>query len=299
MGHPHHHTDRRSKSLIWSIVLNVVITAAQVVGGVISGSLALLSDALHNFSDVISLIVSYIALKLGKNEASEDKTFGYKRAEIIAAFVNASTLIIVGIMLIIEAVKRFSTPHVINGQLVVWFAVLGIAVNGFSVLLLKKDSNTNMNMKSAYLHLLTDMLASIAVLLGGALMYYFEWFWIDALLTLIIAVYLIVISYSLLIDSTRILMLFTPKGIDINALELDIRGIQDVNNVHHIHIWQLNEEEVHLEAHIDFIQDITLVDFGARLKEIEEMLLHKYQINHVTLQPEHGYEEEKPLIVQD
>ena len=296
MGHHHH---RRESSLKWSIVLNVIITAAQVVGGILSGSLALLSDALHNFSDVISLVVSYIALLLGKNEASKEKTFGYKRAEIIAAFVNASTLIIVGVMLVIEALQRFIEPQPIKGELVIWFALLGILVNGLSVLMIKKDAHVNMNMKSAYLHLFTDMLASVAVLIGGVFMYYFNWFWIDAFLTLSIAIYLIVISYNLLVDSVKILMLFTPKDIDINRIEQDINTIELVNNVHHVHVWQLNEEEVHLEAHIDFDQDISLKDFGTKLKEIELMLLHRYKINHVTLQPEHGFEEEKPLIVQD
>jgi len=296
MGHHHH---RRESSLKWSIVLNVIITAAQVVGGILSGSLALLSDALHNFSDVISLVVSYIALLLGKNEASKEKTFGYKRAEIIAAFVNASTLIIVGVMLVIEALQRFIEPQPIKGELVIWFALLGILVNGLSVLMIKKDAHVNMNMKSAYLHLFTDMLASVAVLIGGVFMYYFNWFWIDAFLTLSIAIYLIVISYNLLVDSVKILMLFTPKDIDINRIEEDIKTIELVNNVHHVHVWQLNEEEVHLEAHIDFDQDISLKDFGTKLKEIELMLLHRYKINHVTLQPEHGFEEEKPLIVQD
>ena len=296
MGHHHH---RRESSLKWSIVLNVIITAAQVVGGILSGSLALLSDALHNFSDVISLVVSYIALLLGKNEASKEKTFGYKRAEIIAAFVNASTLIIVGVMLVIEALQRFIEPQPIKGELVIWFALLGILVNGLSVLMIKKDAHVNMNMKSAYLHLFTDMLASVAVLIGGVFMYYFNWFWIDAFLTLSIAIYLIVISYNLLVDSVKILMLFTPKDIDINRIEQDIKTIELVNNVHHVHVWQLNEEEVHLEAHIDFDQDISLKDFGTKLKEIELMLLHTYKINHVTLQPEHGFEEEKPLIVQD
>jgi len=296
MGHHHH---RRESSLKWSIVLNVIITAAQVVGGILSGSLALLSDALHNFSDVISLVVSYIALLLGKNEASKEKTFGYKRAEIIAAFVNASTLIIVGVMLVIEALQRFIEPQPIKGELVIWFALLGILVNGLSVLMIKKDAHVNMNMKSAYLHLFTDMLASVAVLIGGVFMYYFNWFWIDAFLTLSIAIYLIVISYNLLVDSVKILMLFTPKDIDINRIEQDIKTIELVNNVHHVHVWQLNEEEVHLEAHIDFDQDISLKDFGTKLKEIELMLLHRYKINHVTLQPEHGFEEEKPLIVQD
>ena len=174
-----------------SIVLNILITAAQVVGGLASGSLALLSDALHNFSDVISLVVSYIASKLSKQKASINRTFGYKRAEILAAFINASTLVIVAIILIIEAIKRFNNPETIESNLVIWLSMIAIVGNGFSVLLLKKDAKNNINMRSAYLHLLTDMLASVAVLIGGLLMKYYQMFWVDSALTFLIAVYLI------------------------------------------------------------------------------------------------------------
>ena len=162
------------------------ITAAQVIGGIISGSLALLSDALHNFSDVLSLIISYIAIKLAKRKASADRTFGYKRAEILAAFINASALVIVAIFLMIEAVKRLMEPEEIGSNLVILMSLIGIVANGLSVLLLRKDSNENMNMKSAYLHLLTDMMASIAVLIGGILMKYFQMYWVDAVLTMAI-----------------------------------------------------------------------------------------------------------------
>ncbi|HSM62691.1 MAG TPA: cation diffusion facilitator family transporter, partial [Gillisia sp.] len=147
------------KILLFSIFLNIGITLAHVVGGLLSGSLALLSDALHNFSDVLSLLVSYIANILSKRDASLNHTFGYKRAEIVAAFVNASTLIVVAILLIIEAVKRFQNPESINSSLVIWLSLLAIVGNGLSVLLLKKDSEANLNMRSAYLHLLTDMMA--------------------------------------------------------------------------------------------------------------------------------------------
>ena len=159
-----------------------MITVSQVIGGLISGSLSLLSDALHNFSDVISLIISYVADKYSKKDASFDKTFGYKRAEIIAAFVNAATLLIVAIYLIYEAVKRFVNPQEIESGLVIWLAVLGIVANGFSVLLIRKDAKENMNMRSAYIHLFTDMSASVAVLIGGLLMKYLGWFWVDSVL---------------------------------------------------------------------------------------------------------------------
>ena len=140
-GHNHSHTDLKGRNLIISILLNVLITVSQVIGGIISGSLALLSDALHNFSDVLSLLISYVATVLAKRDASTNKTFGYKRAEIIAAFVNSATLIVVAILLMIEAVERFMDPQPIGYNLVIWLSLLGILANGFSVLLLKKDSN--------------------------------------------------------------------------------------------------------------------------------------------------------------
>ena len=297
--HHHHSNDAKGRNLVISILLNIIITASQVVGGLWSGSLALLSDALHNFSDVLSLIVSYVAVRLSKNKASYGKTFGYKRAEIIAAFVNASSLVIVAIFLIIEAYKRFVSPVEIAADLVIWFSLLGILANGFSVLLLKKDANDNMNMRSAYIHLFSDMLASIAVLIGGLLMRYFSIFWIDPLLTLIIALYLVYMGYDLIVDATRILMLFTPSYINLKALQVDVSKISPVKNLHHLHVWQLNETEVHLEAHIEFSKNLNLKQFDTILVQIESLLLEKYGINHVTLQPEFEKEDSKKPIIQD
>lgn len=298
-GHQHAHPDLKGRNLIISIFLNIIITVAQVIGGLISGSLSLLSDALHNFSDVLSLIVSYVATVYAKKEASTNKTFGYKRAEIIAAFVNAAALIIVAIILIKEAIERFLDPQIIESDLVIWLSLLGIVANGFSVLLLKKDAESNMNMKSAYLHLFTDMLASVAVLIGGLLMKFYQLYWVDAFLTLGIAIYLIYMGYDLLKDSTRVLMLFTPNTIEVNKIVNTINKIDKIKNVHHVHIWQLNEDEVHLEAHIDFDEDIKLSEFDAILNQIEEEVFHKFGINHVNIQPEYGKCDNKQLIVQD
>ncbi len=303
MGHSHnHHThgkDLKGRNLLISILLNILITAAQVVGGIISGSLALLSDALHNFSDVLSLLISYGATLLSKKEASTNRTFGYKRAEIIAAFINSATLIVVAIILSIEAVKRFSNPQEIGSNLVIGLSFLGILANGFSVLLLKNDADRNMNMKSAYLHLLTDMMASVAVLIGGLLMKFFLWYWVDPVLTLVIAIYLIYMGYDLLKSSTRVLMLFTPDTIEIQQIVATINKMESVKNVHHVHIWQLNEEELHLEAHIDFERDINLSEFDIILEEIEEVVHTQFGINHVNIQPEFGKCDSKRVIVQD
>ncbi|WP_397364155.1 cation diffusion facilitator family transporter [Olleya sp. R77988] len=298
-NHSHNHNDLKGRNLIISILLNILITVAQVIGGLISGSLALLSDALHNFSDVLSLIVSYIANKLSKKEASLQRTFGFKRAEILAAFINASTLIIVAVLLIIEAIKRFQNPQEIESNLVIWLSLLGILANGFSVLLLKKDSQANMNMRSAYLHLLTDMLASVAVLIGGLLMKFYQVYWVDSALTLAIAIYLIWMGFDLLKASTKVLMLFTPDTIPIDQIVKEINAFAEIKNVHHIHVWQLNEDEIHFEAHIDFENDITLSQFDKILHEVEELLFHKFEINHVNIQPEYGKDDIKDVIVQD
>ena len=297
-SHSHNHKDLKGRNLFITILLNILITLAQVVGGILSGSLALLSDALHNFSDVLSLIISYVANLLAKKKASLNKTFGYKRAEIIAAFVNSSTLIIVSIILVKEAIERFVNPVEIESNLVIWLSLLGIIANGFSVLLIKKDAKANMNMKSAYLHLFTDMMASVAVLIGGLLMKFYALYWVDPVLTILIALYLVYMGYDLLKSSTRVLMLFTPNTIEVEQIVSAITEIRPVKNVHHVHIWQLNEEEVHLEAHIDFIDDIRLSQFDGILDQIEAEV-HKFGINHVNIQPEFGKCDSKQLIVQD
>lgn len=298
-NHTHDHVNLKGRNLLISILLNIIITVAQIIGGLLSGSLALLSDALHNFSDVISLIISYIADKLTKRKASLHKTFGYKRAEILAAFINSSTLIIVAILLIIEAIKRFKNPQEIESSLVIWLSFIAILGNGFSVLLLKKDSKSNMNMRSAYLHLLTDMMASVAVLIGGLLMKFYNLFWVDSALTLAIAIYLIWMGFHLLKESTKVLMLFTPDTIPIELIIKKLNAFKEIKNVHHVHVWQLNEEEIHFEAHVDFEHNITLTEFDVILTKIEKLLFKEFDINHVNIQPEFEKDDVKDVIVQD
>lgn len=300
MGHNHNHLKVSGKNLAITIVLNSIITIAQLIGGFISGSLALISDATHNFTDVLSLILSYVANKLTVSKAQTKKyTFGYKRAEILAAFINALTLIIIAVILAFEAIERLQSPQIIGSDLVIWMAVLGILVNGFSVLLLKQDAKNNLNMRSAYIHLLTDMLTSVAVLVGGLLMKYYQMYWVDAILTLLISGYLIYISWDVLIKSVKILMLFAPDHIEIEAVVKEIEKIESINNVHHVHIWQLNEHDCHFDAHIQFDKNISLHDFDAICEEVEVLLEEKFQINHCYLQPEFERDDVKELIIQD
>jgi len=295
----HHHHEVNDKNLSISIFLNIGITLAQIIAGFISGSLSLLSDALHNFSDVISLVLSLFAHRLSKKEANEIRTFGYKRAEIIAAFINSATLIFVALFLIYEAIIRFSNPIQISTELVIWLSILGIAFNGFSALILKKDADHNLNMKSAYLHLFTDMMASVAVLLGGILMKYFQWFWVDIVITLAIAIYLIVMGFGIFKSTTKILMLFTPENLNITEIVNAIHNVTGVHQLHHIHLWHLNDNELHFEAHLDCKENITIAQFNNLVTRIEEVLNHDFHINHCTIQPEFDKKCAKDFIVQD
>ncbi len=302
MGHNHVHIHKHEvegKNLFYSILLNLIITIAQLIGGVISGSLALISDALHNFSDVLTLGFSLFANKLSRRKASINQTFGYKRAELIAAFINAITLVIVALFLTYGAIERLFNIHPIKSGLVIWLALLGIVVNGFSVLLLQKDAEHNLNMKSAYLHLLTDMMASVAVLIGGLLIKFFNWYWVDSVLTIFIAIYLIYVGVDLIISATKMLMLFTPDHIDIKEIVREVHKVPGVSKLHHIHVWHLNDEELHLEAHLDCSEDLKMSEFNELLHEVEHVLFDKFQINHINIQPEFNKEDPKDFIVQD
>ena len=299
MSHNHNH-QISGNNLLFSIFLNIVITAAQITGGLLSGSLALLSDAIHNLSDVVSLIISYVAnLLTNKKKQTLEQTFGYKRAEIIAAFINSATLIIIAVFLSIEAVKNLIETHQIKSDIVIWLALLGILANGLSVFLIKKDASHNLNMKSAYLHLLTDMLTSVAVFIGGLLMKFYQIYWIDAILTLIISIYLITISWQLFVKSLKILMLFAPENIIIRDIEKEILVMKEIKNIHHVHVWQLNDHDCHFEAHIEFKKDVKLSDFDKVCEKIEYLLKEKFNINHSNLQPEFFRDDEKKFIIQD
>ncbi len=295
MGHQHHH-EVEGRNLFFTILLNAGISLAELIGGIISGSISLISDAIHNFSDVLSLIISYVANKLSKRDATEKHTFGFKRSEIIAAFLNSATLIVLAFFILYEAIERFINPVEISGNLVIWLAFSSILVNGLSVLFIKKDAEGNMNMKSAYLHLFGDMMTSIAVLIGGILMKYFHIYWIDPVFSILIAIYLIYLSWHIFLSSLKIIMQFTPDNLDINEIARDIHNITGVKNIHHIHIWQINEHDIMFEAHVDMEKDIKITQFEEILESIKEYLHDKYEIHHVTLQPEYSINDNKQLI---
>ena len=297
MSHQHHGHKMSEKNLFMTIILNVIITISQIIGGIASGSLALLSDALHNFSDVIALVIAYFANRLTAKPRTLTKTFGYKRAEVLAAFVNASALVGIGIYLIVESIQKYYNPQPIDSTWVIWLGMLSILLNVVSVLLIKDDASNNINIKAAYLHLMTDVMTSIAVVVGGILIYYYQMFWVDPMISGIIAIYLISASMKLLKTSTNILMQFTPANLDIDEIVNFIKENNEIRNVHHVHLWLLDEHNIHMEAHIDFQNNITLDMSNLVLDTLEESLQKYFDISHTTFQCEYNRHGDKSVII--
>ncbi|BBM85962.1 cation diffusion facilitator family transporter [Candidatus Uabimicrobium amorphum] len=295
----HHHPDLKGKKLMLSILLNTAITLSQIVGGIISGSLSLISDALHNLSDVISLALSYVANRLTQREYTHETTYGYKRAEIMAAFINAVILIGVALFLVKEAFERLYDPIVIDSTWVIVLAILGIAVNGGSVLLLRKEAKDNMNIEAASLHLFFDMVTSVAVLLGGVAIYTMQVYWVDSVLSVLIAIYLVYSSLGLVIRTLKILMQFAPQGIDLNEIQQQICKLPAIASIHHFHLWQLNDQEIHCEARVDFEEDLKLSEVCKHIREVENILRDEFNIHHVTLQAEYGCTNNKALVFDE
>ena len=280
-------SDNKGKRLIVSAGLNFATTIAQIIGGFISGSLSLISDALHNLSDTAALVISFFAVQLGMRENTERRTFGYKRVEILAALFNACVLVLVSIFLFKEAFARFTHPKPINSVLMLSFASIGLVANIISVFILKAHAHQDLNIRAAYVHLFSDFLSSIAVIIGACVIFIFKAYWIDPVLTILIGIYVLIEGYKIIAESTHILMQHVPKGINLRAIQEQIEGIDGVKDVHHAHLWAVTERDIHFEAHINTAQDIKISDSCILKNRIEKLLKEKYLINHSTLQFEY------------
>ena len=295
-NHSHKHIEVTSeKRLFITMALNFFITVVQIIGGIISGSLSLISDAMHNFSDGVSIIVTYIALKLSSKPKTTKYTFGLKRAEIIAAVINASSLIIISFFLIREAVERLYNPNVITGSLMLIVAFVGFIPNVIGALLLKKGSENNINIRAAYFHLLSDAVSSVAIIIGAVFIILYKIYWIDPLLTVLISLYILKETYKIVKESIDILMMSNPEGIDLNEIKTFVEKIPGILNIHHVHLWKLNDNDIHFEAHIE-VNDISVSETSEIQKQIEGKLHEMYEINHTTLQFECDKCEVKKLL---
>jgi cobalt-zinc-cadmium efflux system protein len=288
MGHNHHHHQTNvDDSSIWklwvSIFLNLTITLAQVIGGIIANSLALLSDAVHNFNDSMSLVTTLVTKKIAKREASSSKTFGYKRAEIIGAFANLITLVIVALFLIKEGIERFIAPEPIDGLTMFWVAMIGLAANLITAALLWKNSKDDINMRSAFIHILSDALSSVGVIIGGWLIIQYDWYIIDTILTILIGSYILWHCYHMLRETIDILMEAKPENINIDELKVTMADIDKVCGVHHVHVWRLDEHSTLLESHI-VIEKEDLDEMETIKSSIKKLLHDKFEIYHSTLE---------------
>lgn len=282
--HRHDSAVLSGRKIFWVVLLNALITAAEITGGIISGSLALLSDAVHNASDTAAIALSYFANKIAQKPEDTRRTYGYKRAEILSAFINASVLLGISLVLIFEAFQRLKSPVRINGTLMIIIAIIGLAANGISVFLLQKDSHENLNIKSSYLHLLSDTVSSVGVLAGGIAISLWGVVWIDPLITALISLYIMKETWQVIKKTVDILMQ-SAAPLDYEAIKKEIEAFDKVKNIHHVHSWLINEKTIYFEAHID-MDNLPLSEAAAVCDTIEHYLKENHGISHVTLQPE-------------
>ncbi len=273
------------RKLFYSILLNGLIALTELVGGAFANSLALVSDAMHNFSDFVALIISLIATRMMNWTGNTKKSYGYFRFEILAAFINSALLVLIGAYIIYEAIGRFSHPLQIRTQLMLIIATIGFAANLFSVFLLHKHREENLNVKSAFLHLLTDTLESAAVIATAVAISLFNFSILDLIVSVIIGIFIIKSSWDLLLESVNILTEGSPEGIDLNEVADFIKTFPGIKGVHHLHIWSLSSNFRALSAHI-VVDDMQLSRTGAITNELERRLANKFSIDHPTFQLE-------------
>jgi cobalt-zinc-cadmium efflux system protein len=287
-GHDHHHhvdPDAGDARVFWAVVVNLGLTVAQIIGGILSGSLALIADAIHNLSDALTLIIAFFARKISRRPADETMTFGYGRAEIVAALINYTTLVIIGLYLVYEAVFRLFEPAEVDGWLVVVVAGVALVVDIATAMLTFSLSKNSENIKAAFVHNVADALGSVAVIVAGTLILLYDWRLIDPLVTLMIAVYILWQSSQGIGSVIHILMLGTPSEMDTGDVVAKIMAVEGVAGVHHLHLWQMQEHENALDAHI-VIEKGQWGDADAIKQTVRDMLRDDFGINHSTLEVE-------------
>tara|TARA_R110002020_G_scaffold232366_2_gene443950 strand:- start:12542 stop:13558 length:1017 start_codon:yes stop_codon:yes gene_type:complete len=299
---PNHHSDQAGHShgltrgediegvsdsrLLWSVALNQLLTVGQVIAGIYSGSVALLSDAAHNFNDANALLIAWFARRISKRKSNERYTFGYRRAELIGAVINLTLLGVIGLYLVYEGTSRFFAPQEIIGWLMAAAALLALIVDVGTALLLWAMSKGSLNVKAAFIHNMVDALGSLAVLIGAGAVIYLDWQWIDPVLTLVISGYVLWQVVTMLPQAIRILMEGTPTDLNLQTMVSELQKCDKVEDLHHIHVWQLDEEHKALEAHV-VINRENAGQLERIKNEIKERLHHDYGITHSTLEFEY------------
>jgi cobalt-zinc-cadmium efflux system protein len=288
--HSHHHHDHAPKldhlntAFIVGIIFNSAFVVIEVIAGLLTKSLSLLTDAGHNLSDVASLALALLAFKLTKVSSNKQYTFGYKRSTIIVSFFNAVILFVSVGFIVYEAIIRFMKPEIVEGDTMAWVALIGIAVNGFTAWLFLKDKHNDLNAKGAYLHMAMDAIVSVGVVVSGLIIYFTHLYWIDSAVSIIIAIVILQGTWSLLKDSLRLEMDGVPKDMNLESVKEELLKADGVIGVHHVHVWALSTTENALTAHI-IIEAGDLSKFDAIKADLRHRLQH-IDINHSTFEPE-------------
>ncbi|MDX1356883.1 cation diffusion facilitator family transporter [Vreelandella venusta] len=291
MGHYHDHPhidpasgDRRVSISIWA---NGLLTIAQIVGGVMAGSLSLIADALHNLSDMAALVIAFAARKIARRPADAHMTFGYGRIEIVAALINYTTLIIVGVYLIYEGAMRMIDPPEIEGWTIVIIGGVALVVDALTAVLTWSMQKESVNIRALFLHNLSDAFASIAVIIGGSLILLYDMRWVDPAITIGIALYILYLAFSEIGGPIRTLMLGSPPNIDGQAVVEAVQDIDGVQDIHHVHLWQMQENTVALDCHV-VLTEAGWQQLESVKAEIKEELKTRFSIAHSSLEFEHS-----------
>jgi cobalt-zinc-cadmium efflux system protein len=280
--HHHHHNEVTQKSvrlLILSFVINMLLSVAEIIGGIISGSVSLIGDALHNTSDAFSILIAVIAFKIGNKKASAKYTYGFKRAEIIGGFVNLILLFISGCYLLAEGIERLINPQQIDGLLIIWISVLALIIDALTAKISHHDAHHNSNMKMVFIHNLADAFGSIGVIISGLCIMWFDLYRVDGIVALLIAFYMIFQSVVSFPQIVNILMNAAPDNIDIEQVKNSLLAIKNIKNVHHLHLWCISEHNVAIECHIESDNNDIIV-------EATQLLKDKFGITHCNFQVE-------------
>lgn len=284
--HEHHNHDHSSSSLSTAFVvgtlLNLAFVIVEGIAGFMSNSMGLLSDAGHNLSDTVSLLLAWIAFYLAKKVANKRFTYGYTRSTILASLINASILLVAIGMIVVESIRKFSNPQPVNGDVVIWVAAIGIVVNFATAMLFMKDRKKDINVKGAFLHMAMDTLVSVGVVISGVAIKYTGWTVIDPIIGLVIAAVIFISTWNLLKESLRLSLDAVPESIDVDEIEKEILSVKNVSGIHHIHIWALGTSENAMTVHVS-VDDVAESE---RVKTDIRDLLKKHGIAHATIETE-------------
>jgi cobalt-zinc-cadmium efflux system protein len=280
-----HGFERNRKALLIATGITGVIMFVEFIGGYLANSLALMSDAGHMLTDIMSLFLSLVALQLATRTPSSSRTYGLYRLEILAALINGTTLILLSAFIIYEAYERFNSPQVVDSKTMLLIATIGLVANGIAAWAMRRSSKDNLNIRGAYLHILGDAMSSIGVIFGGLIIYSLKWYLVDPIISILICLVILRGAFILVKDSANILLDAAPKGIDLNEVQRSLKTIAGVKDLHHVHLRTIASGLHALSAHV-LIDDMPMSRTGEIIQDINRLLAEKFRISHSTIQLE-------------